>query len=103
MVTPVVATATGAPGISKITPKVRDQWLGEDRRLIHLDTRLQNLVLASVPERMVTTLLKYKTTKVMWDRLVSQMEGGAMTINAQKVAMNKQYDNFFALKNETLS
>ena len=73
VVTPAVATATGAPGTSKITPKVRDQLSDEDRRLVHLDTRLQNLVLASVPERMVTALLKYRTTKAMWDGLVSQM------------------------------
>ena len=39
----------------------------------------------------------------MWDGLVSQMEGSAMTIKAQKVAMNKQYEAFFAVRNETLS
>jgi hypothetical protein len=83
--------------------KSEDHWSDEDRRLVDLDTRLKNMILAAVPEDLIPTLVLFPSAKSMWDELVLQFEGGSDTLSTRKVALNKKYESFFALPNESLT
>ena len=58
------------PATTKTTDKPFEQWSEEDRRLVQLDAKLRNMVLASVPKMLVPTLVPHLTTKSMFDQLV---------------------------------
>jgi len=83
--------------------KHEDQWTSEERRLVELDTKLQNMIISSIPPIHVPTLVLLPNAKSMWDELVLQFEGTAETIVTRKVALNKKYESFFALPNESLT
>ena len=84
------------PATTKTTAKPFEQWSEEDRRLVQLDAKLRNMVLASVPKILVPTLVPHLTTKSMFDQLVDQNKGNAKSLKAQKVNLNKAYETFFA-------
>ena len=91
------------PATTKTTAKPFEQWSEEDRRLVQLDAKLRNMVLASVPKMLVPILVPHLTTKSMFDQLVDQNKGNAKSIKAQKVALNKAYETFFAKATESLT
>jgi hypothetical protein len=61
------------------------------------------MILAVVPEELIPTLVLFLSAKSMWDELVLQFEGGNDTIVTRKVALNKKYESFFALPNESMT
>ena len=66
----VVRSADGTP---KLTPKEKDHWSEEDHRLVDLDTKLQNMILYSVPESLRPTLVLLDNSKLMWEELMTQL------------------------------
>ena len=83
--------------------KREEHWSEEERRLVNIDTTLKVMILGAVPEALIPTLVLYPSAKSMWDELVNQYEGGDDTIVTRKVALNKKYESFFALPNESLT
>ena len=83
--------------------KIEEHWSEEERRLVDLDTKLKNMILSSVPESLIPTLVLFPSAKTMWEELLIQFEGGDDTIVTRKVALNKKYESFFALPNEDLT
>ena len=83
--------------------KRKEHWSEEEGRLVNLDTLLKNMILGSVLETLVPTLVLHPSAKTMWDELVNQFEGGDDTIVTRKVSLNKKYESFFALPNESLT
>ena len=102
---PYVTTsvALNTDGSPRRTPKPQDQWSEEDRRLVDLDTKLMNMIISAIPPTLVPTLILFKNAKTMWDELLTQFEGTADTIATRKVALNKKYETFFAIPNESLT
>jgi gag-polypeptide of LTR copia-type/Zinc knuckle len=99
----VSSVVLNADGTQRQTPKVRDHWSEEDHRLVDLDTKLQNMILAAVPASVIPTLVLFESSKSMWEELLTQYEGTTETLVNRKVALNKKYESFFALPDESLT
>ena len=83
--------------------KRQEHWSEEKRRLVSHDTLLRNMILGTVPETLIPTLILYPNAKVLCDELINQYEGGDDTVSTRKVSLNKKYESFFALPNESLT
>ena len=90
-------------GSARSRIKHRDQWSEEDHRLVDLDTKLQNMILAAIPASLIPTLVLFDDAKSMWEELLTQYEGTSETLVTRKVALNKKYESFFALHSENLT
>ena len=92
------------PSGSRVGREKREEhWSEEERRLVSHDTLLRTMILGAVPKTMIPTLILYKSAKVLWDELINQYEGGEDTVGTRKVSLNKKYESFFALPNESLT
>lgn len=90
-------------GSTRFRAKEKDHWSEEDHRLVDLDNKLQNMILAAIPPSLVPTLVLFENAKSMWEELVTQYEGTPETMVNRKVALNKKYESFFALPKENLT
>ena len=102
---PYVTTsvALSLDGSPRRTEKPKDQWSEEDRRLVDLDSKLCCMIISAIPETLVPTMVLFESAKQMWEELLTQFEGTADTMVTRKVALNKRYESFFALPNESLT
>ena len=102
---PYVTTtvALNLDGQPRRTLKPQDQWSEEDRRLVDLDTKLMNMIISAIPSFLVPTLILFKIAQKMWKELLTQFEGTSDTIVTRKVALNKKYETFFAIPDESLT
>ena len=99
----VTSVALNPDGSQRRTTKPEDQWSEEDRRLVDLDTKLKNMILSAIPESLIPSLVLFPSAKSMWEELLTQYEGTQETLVTRKVALNKKYESFFALPNESLT
>ena len=98
-----VSPVINADGSTRFRAKEKDHWSEEDHRLVDLDNKLQNMILAAIPPSLVPTLVLFENAKSMWGELVTQYEGTPETMVNRKVALNKKYESFFALRKENLT
>nr|XP_043639170.1 uncharacterized protein LOC122610241 [Erigeron canadensis] len=91
-----------APEIVTDLVKPEVQWTDDERRLVILDSRLKNMIVTTLPTEIMKLIIKYPTSKEVWDRLCSMYEGSADTIKTKKIDLKRAYENFFSLPDESL-
>ena len=84
-------------------PTEKHQFSEEDRRLVMLDVRARAAIGNSLPYNIYHLVQNAASAKDMLDALTVAYEGTEEVTETQKNNLNRKYEHFFALKNESLT
>ena len=98
----VLATATtpGSPELS--VPKLVNQWLKEDIKLVLLDKQAKIIIGMSLPDEVFESIRLCSIAYEMWNTLKNIYIGTPDIIHCREVSLTKQYELFRVEDNEKL-
>nr|XP_043633105.1 uncharacterized protein LOC122604283 [Erigeron canadensis] len=102
LVTRTPGATTDAPEIVTELIKPQVQWTDDERRLVNLDARLRNLIINTLPDDIMKSVIKLSFAKKVWDNLCTRFDGTEDVLAAKKIDLNRAYEGFFSLPNENL-
>nr|XP_043625641.1 uncharacterized protein LOC122597072 [Erigeron canadensis] len=100
----------GTPGATPEAPEIvtdlvkpEVQWTDDERKLVNLDSKLKNMIVTTLLTDIMKLIIKYPSSKEIWDILCSMYEGSVDTIKTKKIDLKRAYENFFSLPDESLN
>nr|GEV49215.1 hypothetical protein [Tanacetum cinerariifolium] len=79
-------------------PKRQNQWSNTESPLANQDKRLKSIIIGCLPNDVMKSVIKYKTTKEMWTELCLAYEGPSDTRDTKIVALRLKFNAFKALE-----
>ncbi|GJU58296.1 hypothetical protein Tco_1236062 [Tanacetum coccineum] len=79
-------------------PKRQNQWSNIELRLDNQDKRLKSIIISCLPNDVMKSVIKYKSSKEMWNELVRAYEGPSNTRDTKIAALRLKFNVFKALE-----
>nr|GEZ04465.1 hypothetical protein [Tanacetum cinerariifolium] len=83
--------------------KRQNQWSNPESRLANQDKRLKSLIIGCLPNDVMKSVIKYKTTKEMWTELCLAYEGTSDTRDTKIAALRLKFNAFKTLEGEKVN
>ncbi|GJX30783.1 retrovirus-related pol polyprotein from transposon TNT 1-94 [Tanacetum coccineum] len=84
-------------------PKRQNQWSNAKSRLANQDKRLKSIIISCLPNDVMKSIIKCKTTKEMWNELILAYEGPFDTRDTKIAALRLKFNAFKSLEGEKLN
>ncbi|GJU40059.1 hypothetical protein Tco_1193016 [Tanacetum coccineum] len=84
-------------------PKRQNQWSNAESRLANQDKRLKSIIISCLPNDVMKSVIKCKTTKEMWNELILAYEGPFDTRDTKITALRLKFNAFKSLVGEKLN
>ncbi|GJR37265.1 hypothetical protein Tco_1212949 [Tanacetum coccineum] len=81
-------------------PKCQNQWSNAESRLANQDKRLKSIIISCLPNDVMKFVIKWKTTKEMWNDLILAHEGPSDTRYTKIAALRLKFNAFKSLEGE---
>ncbi|GJU60484.1 hypothetical protein Tco_1238250 [Tanacetum coccineum] len=84
-------------------PKRQNQWSNAESRLANQDKRLKSIIISCLPNDVMKSVIKCKTTKEMWNDLILAHEGPSDTRDTKIAALRLKFNAFKSLEGEKVN
>ncbi|GJU16571.1 hypothetical protein Tco_1144537 [Tanacetum coccineum] len=84
-------------------PKPQKQWSHVDKCLANQDKRLKSIIISYLPNDVIKSVIKCKTTKSMWNDLILAHEGPSDTRDTKIAALRLKFNAFKALEGKKVN
>nr|GEV50992.1 hypothetical protein [Tanacetum cinerariifolium] len=84
-------------------PKRQNQWSNVESRMTNQDKQLKNIIISCIPNDVMKSVIKCKTTKEMWDDLILAHEGPSDTRDTKIAALRLKFNAFKSLEGEKVN
>ncbi|GKB91987.1 retrovirus-related pol polyprotein from transposon TNT 1-94 [Tanacetum coccineum] len=84
-------------------PKRQNQWSNAESRLANQDKRLKSIIISCLPNDVMKSVIKCKTTKEMWNDLILAYEGPSDTRDTKIAALRLKFNAFKSFKGEKVN
>ncbi|GKB40260.1 hypothetical protein Tco_0885202 [Tanacetum coccineum] len=84
-------------------PKRQNQWSNAESRLTNQDKRLKSIIISCLPNDVMKSVIKCKTTKEMWNDLILAHEGPSDTRDTKIAALRLKFNAFKSRKGEKVN
>ncbi|GJR91738.1 retrovirus-related pol polyprotein from transposon TNT 1-94 [Tanacetum coccineum] len=81
-------------------PKHQNQWSNAESRLANQDKRLKSIIIGCLPNDVMKSIIKCKTTKEMWNDLILAYEGPYDTRDTKIASLRLKFNAFKSLEGE---
>ncbi|GJU00251.1 hypothetical protein Tco_1110589 [Tanacetum coccineum] len=88
------------PLLKTFLAKPQKQWTPKDRKHANQDKRPKSIIISSVPNDKMKSVIRCKTTKEMWNDLILGHEGSSETRDSMIAALRLMFKGFKALEGE---
>nr|GEZ51130.1 hypothetical protein [Tanacetum cinerariifolium] len=84
-------------------PKCQNQWSNAESRLANQEKRLKSIIIGCLPNDVMKSVIKYKSTKEMWTELCLAYKGPYDTGDTKIAALKHTFNAFKALEGEKVN
>ncbi|GJV67018.1 retrovirus-related pol polyprotein from transposon TNT 1-94 [Tanacetum coccineum] len=84
-------------------PKRQNQWSNAESRLANQDKRLKSIIISCLPNDVMKSVIKCKTTKEMWNDLILAHKGPSDIRDTKIAALRLKFNAFKSLKGEKVN
>ncbi|GJS70780.1 hypothetical protein Tco_0703621 [Tanacetum coccineum] len=84
-------------------PKRQNQWSNAENRVANQDKRLKSIIISCLPNDVIKSVIKCKTTKEMYNDLILAHEGPFDTRDTKIVALRLKFNAFKSLEGEKVN
>ncbi|GKA89836.1 retrovirus-related pol polyprotein from transposon TNT 1-94 [Tanacetum coccineum] len=84
-------------------PKRQNQWSNAESRLANQDKRLKSIIISCLPNDVMKSVIKCKTTKEMWNDLILAHEGPSDIRDTKIAALRLKFNAFKSLEGEKVN
>ncbi|GKC98648.1 retrovirus-related pol polyprotein from transposon TNT 1-94 [Tanacetum coccineum] len=84
-------------------PKRQNQWSNAESRLANQDKRLKSIIISCLPNDVMKSVIKCKTTKEMWNDLILAHEGPSDTRDTKIAALRLKFNAFKSFEGEKVN
>ncbi|GJS53296.1 hypothetical protein Tco_0626658, partial [Tanacetum coccineum] len=84
-------------------PKCQNQWSNAESRLANQDKRMKRIIISCLPNDVMKSVIKWKTTKKMRNDLILAHEGPSDRRDTKIAALRLKFNAFKSLKSEKVN
>ncbi|GJZ20758.1 retrovirus-related pol polyprotein from transposon TNT 1-94 [Tanacetum coccineum] len=89
--------------LENLLPKRPNQWSNAESRLANQDKRLKSIIISCLPNDVMKFVIKYKTTKEMWNDLILAHDVSFDIRDTKIVALRLKFNAFKSLEGEKVN